>query len=50
MGSEGEGEVGLRFTVIPMSSDKGPPGLEGVLGTRRLKRKKPLMVGSLSWS
>lgn len=24
-----------------MSSDEGPPDLEGVLGTRRLKRKAP---------
>lgn len=41
MGSEGEGQAGLRFTVIPVSSDEGPPDLEGVLGTRRLKRKAP---------
>lgn len=27
------------FTVIPMSSDKGPLGLQGVLGTRRFKKK-----------
>lgn len=40
MGSEGGGEAGLRFTVTPVSSSKGPPGLEGVLGTRRLKKKK----------
>lgn len=42
VGSEGGGEAGLRFTVTPVSSSKGPPGLEGVLGTRRLKKKKSL--------
>lgn len=41
----GEGQAGLRFTVIPMGSDEGPLDLEGVLGTGRLKDRPSLDGG-----
>ena len=33
MGVKGKGEVGMRVTVIPMSSREAPPVLKEMLGT-----------------